>query len=76
MSSDREEQLIHMARRLNLELIKSRAKKWMPEDHQQYRIVDINNVIQAGKNFDMSLDEVEKFLQERESQLQSITESG
>jgi hypothetical protein len=72
MSPDREKQLTHMAKRLNLEIIKSKAKKWMPDDHQQYRIVDINNVIQAGKDFDMSLDDVEKFLQEREAEQASM----
>lgn len=68
MSSKREDQLIDRAKRLNLEIIKSKAKKRMPDDHQQYRIVDINNVILAGEYFDMSLDEVEKFLEEREAQ--------
>ena len=67
MSSKREEQLIDRAKRLNLEVIKSKAKKWMPDDHQQYRIVDINNVILAGEYFDVSLDDVEKFLKEYES---------
>jgi hypothetical protein len=66
MLSNREEQLNALAKRLNLVLIKSKAKRRTEDDHQQYRIVDINNVIQAGEKFDISLDEVEKFLQERE----------
>ena len=68
MSSKREDQLVERARRLNLEVIKSKAKKRMPDDHQQYRIVDISNMILAGEYFDMSLDDVEKFLEERELQ--------
>jgi hypothetical protein len=67
MSSNREAELTHMAKRLNLELIKSKAKRHTEDDHQQYRIVDLNNTILAGENFDMSLDDVEKFLQEYES---------
>ena len=76
MFTKREEQLNDMAKRLGLVLIKSKAKKKLPDDHQQYRIVDVSNVIQAGEKFDMSLDEVEKFLQERESKLQHTTESS
>jgi len=68
MSSNREDQLVERARRLNLEVIKSKAKKQMPDDQQQYRIVDIDNVILAGEYFDVSLDDVEKFLEEREAQ--------
>jgi hypothetical protein len=71
MSSKREEQLMERAKRLNLEVIKSKAKRRMPDDHQQYRIVDINNTVLAGENFDMSLEDVEKFIQERESTPQS-----
>ena len=67
MSKDREEQLNERAKRLNLVLIKSKAKKRSEDDHQQYRIVDISNVIQAGEKFDMSLEDVEKLLEERES---------
>ena len=76
MLSKREQELNDMAKRLGLVLIKSKAKKNLPDDHQQYRIVDVSNVIQAGEKFDLSLDEVEKFLQERESQRQSTTESS
>ena len=76
MLSKREQELNDMAKRLGLVLIKSKAKKKLPDDHQQYRIVDVSNVIQAGEKFDMSLGEVEKFLQERESKLQSTTEPG
>ena len=72
MSSNREDELTHMAKRLNLELIKSKAKKRTENDHQQYRIVDINNIVLAGEYFDMSLDDVEKFLKERESNPESV----
>ena len=76
MLSKREQELNDMAKRLGLVLIKSKAKKKLPDDHQQYRIVDVSNVIQAGEKFDMSLDDVEKFLKERESKLQSTAEPG
>lgn len=76
MLSKREQELNDMAKRLGLVLIKSKSKKKLPDDHQQYRIVDVSNVIQAGEKFDMSLDDVERFLKERESKLQSTTESG
>ena len=68
MISKREQQLNDLAKQLGLVLIKSKAKRKLPDDRQQYRIVDISNVIQAGEKFDMSLDEVEKFLKEREAE--------
>ena len=73
MLSKREQQLNDLAKQLGLVLIKSKAKRKLPDDRQQYRIVDISNVIQAGEKFDMSLDEVEKFLKEREA-LQQASE--
>ena len=76
MLSKREDELSERAKRLNLELIKSKAKKKLPDDHQQYRIVDINNMILAGEYFDMSLHDVEKFLQERESREPSTLQSA
>ena len=72
MSTKREEELNDMAKRLGLMLIKSRAKRRTPHDHRQYRIVDINNVVQAGENFDMSLNDVEKFLKDREGKPANI----
>ena len=73
MLSKREQELNDLAKRLDLVLIKSKSKWRTPEDYQRYRIVDISNVIQAGEKFDMSLDDVEKFLKERESQFQRTT---
>ena len=71
MSTKREDELTEMAKRHNLTLIRSKAKTRSEDDHQQYRIVDINNVVLAGEKFDMSLDEVEKFLKEYESKPES-----
>jgi hypothetical protein len=64
-SKKREEELNSMARELGLQIIKSKAKKRTENDHQQYRIVDLNNTVLAGEYFDMSLEDVEMFLKER-----------
>jgi hypothetical protein len=64
-SNKREEELNSRARELGLLIIKSKAKKRTENDHQQYRIVDLNNTVLAGEYFDVSLDDVEKFLEER-----------
>ena len=69
MSNKREDQLTEMAKRQGLVLIKSRAKRQTAEDHQQYRIVDQSNYVMAGEKFDLSLEDVEKFLHERASSL-------
>lgn len=66
-TKEREEALEKMAKQQGLVLIKSKAKKPSEDDHQQYRIVNVSNVVQAGEKFDMSLDDVEKFLKEREN---------
>ena len=71
MSTKREEQLTEIAKRLNLTLIKSRAKRRSEHDHKQYRIVDISNIVLAGEKFDMSLDDVEKFLKDFEGNSQT-----
>jgi hypothetical protein len=64
-SKKREEERNSMARELGLQIIKSKAKKRTENDHQQYRIVDLNNTVLAGEYFDMSLEDVEMFLKER-----------
>ena len=64
-SNKREEELNSMARELGLQIIKSKAKKRTENDHKQYRIVDLNNTVLAGEYFDMSLEDVEMFLEER-----------
>ena len=76
MLSKREQQLNDLAKQLGLVLIKSKAKRKLPDDHQQYRIVDISNVIQAGEKFDMSLDEVERFLAAREAEQASAVNTA
>lgn len=63
----RENYLRRMAKRQGLELEKSKAKKWSIENHQGYRVVDPQfNRIEAGEKFNLSLDEVEKYLTENE----------
>jgi len=65
---DREKLLEKMAKQQGLVLIKSKAKKRTEDDHKQYRIVNVSNVIQAGEKFDLNLDDVENFLKARENQ--------
>ena len=64
-SNKREEELNSMARELGLQIIKSKAKMRTEKDRKQYRIVDLNNTVLAGEYFDMSLKDVEMFLEER-----------
>jgi len=46
-------------------LFKSRKKKNTdPDDLGGYRIVDCENCIERGRNFDLSLDDVEDFVKE------------
>ena len=71
-SNKREEALNSRARELGLLIIKSKAKKRTENDHQQYRIVDLNNTVLAGEYFDVSLDDVEKFLEERAHNPESV----
>jgi hypothetical protein len=52
------------ATRLGYSLEKSHAKLWSINDHQEYRIVDLNNTIKAGQKFDLTLEKVFLFLME------------
>ena len=72
-SNKREEELNSRARELGLLIIKSRAKKRTENDHQQYRIVDLNNTVLAGEYFDVSMDDVAKFLEERARNPESVS---
>ncbi len=68
----RENYYRRMAKRLHLELKKSRAKKWSLDNLRGYAILDPHfNTIVAGENYDMSLDQVAEFLEEAERVIQA-----
>lgn len=63
----RENYLRRKATRLGFFLKKSRGKKWKIHDRQGYMIIDTQfNSIECGQDFDLSIEDVEKFLAESE----------
>ena len=63
----RENRLRRQAKRLDLSLVKSRAKRWSGQNKQGYMILDpYRNFILWGPNFDLDLDDVEELLNEYE----------
>lgn len=63
----RENYLRRMAKRQGLELQKSKARKWSIDNHQGYRIIDPTvNRIEAGEKYNLTLDEVERYLTKNE----------
>jgi len=61
----RENKARREARRQGFVLKKSRARNWNIDNYQGYMIVNAwSNNIESGIKFDMSLEEVERFLKE------------
>jgi hypothetical protein len=58
----RENRLRRMAERQGLALEKSRARYWRVDDHGGYRVVDGSNSVKAGGRYELTLNEVEKYL--------------
>jgi len=68
----RENRLRRQARRQGLLLHKSRAQKTNIDDYGGYMIISARlNSIEAGQKFDLSLDQVEQFLNEDEEKIKS-----
>lgn len=63
-TKNREQRLRYALKKQGYYLIKSRARAWHEHDFGEYMIVDERNICIAGERFDLSLDEVEKFLAE------------
>ena len=58
----REAEVRKVLKRLGLALVKSRARLWNTDNQQGYQVVQRQtNSIAAGENFDLSLQDVEKF---------------
>jgi hypothetical protein len=55
------------AKRLDLVLIKSRARRWSVNNRQGYQIIDTHNRILVGEKLDLDLAQVEKFLDSHEA---------
>ena len=47
-------------------LRRSRARNWSAHNHLAYMILDTNHTVAAGKDYDLSLDEVARFLESKE----------
>jgi hypothetical protein len=61
------------AKRLNLLLEKSYARKWYVNNQQGWRIIDPNsNTILAGEKYELTIEEAAKFLDEYEIKLKSL----
>ncbi len=61
----RENLLRRHAKRLDLFLIKSRARRWSIDNRQGYQIMDRSNIL-VGEKFEIDLGHVEAFLDEYE----------
>lgn len=60
------------AKRLNLLLEKSYARKWYVNNQQGWRIIDPNtNIILAGEKYELTIEEAAKLLDEYEAKLKS-----
>jgi hypothetical protein len=57
------------AKRLNLELQKSRGKKWSVRNRLGYRIIDATGDILAGYNYELSINQAASFLENYEKKL-------
>jgi hypothetical protein len=53
-----------LAKRQGFVIKKSRMMTRTLNNQGGYMITDLNNIIQAGEKFDLTLDDVEKFLEE------------
>lgn len=60
-----------MAKRLDLILQKSRGRKWSVNDQQGYRIIDKRRGILQGERFELTIDDVAKFLEGYEVELKT-----
>jgi hypothetical protein len=69
MEKRRESRLRNKARTQGFSLRKSRARTTSVRDYGGYQIVVADgNIIDAGEKFDLSLDEVERFLSDTETE--------
>lgn len=59
------------AKRLNLELQKSRGKKWSIKNRLGYRIVDASNHVLYGENYELTIGEAVKLLEELEAKFKA-----
>jgi hypothetical protein len=59
------------AKRLNVDLQKSRGKKWSYKNRLGYRIVDANNHVLYGENYELTMNEAVKLLDELEAKLKA-----
>jgi len=61
--------LRRMAKRLGLEMQKSRARRVRVDDHGLWRIVTARGHVLAGETFELTLDDVSAWLDQREREL-------
>jgi hypothetical protein len=66
----RENRARRQAGRLGLVLVKSRSRIWSVDDYLQWQIRHARlNTIEAGEKFNLTLEEVEAYLNEAEKEL-------
>ena len=63
-TKNRESRLRYALKKQGYYLVKSRVRTWHEYDFGEYMIVDNRNICIAGDRFDLSLDDVEKFVKE------------
>ena len=67
----RENYYRRQAKRLNLELKRSRGKKWGYKNQLGYQVIEPNGDIMHGKNYELTIEEVARFLDDLEALLKS-----
>lgn len=67
LDARRESRLRSRARTQGYAIHKSRARRTHAHDHGGYMIVELNrNTIEAGENFDLGLDDLERFFEDEQ----------
>jgi hypothetical protein len=64
----REVNMRRWAARLGLILRKSKKRNWSINDYGGYMIVNFDNCIEAGEKYDLTLDQVEAYLRDDETE--------
>lgn len=73
----RENRLRRMAKRLGLELRKSRARSVHVDDLGKYQLVNPDtDTVLSGNRFELSLDQVQQRLEEEERRIKEEAEGG
>jgi hypothetical protein len=73
----RENRLRRQAKRLGLRIQKSRARHLHFDDHGEYQLIEERtNTVVVGEKYDLSLDDVEEWLNDIEAQVRAEREGS